>query len=49
MHATIECVWSGREPSSARIVNHRFGYSMDLDVRKWQIADLTDAQFEIHR
>ncbi len=49
LHTTIDCVWSGREPSSARIVNHRFGYTMDLDVRKWQIEDLTNARFEIHR
>lgn len=41
----IEMGWEGNLPADAMVINHEMGYTMDLEVREWNPADLTPDRF----
>lgn len=41
--------WDGDRPATARITNHEFSYTMDLEVLQWQPADLAPDDFRTDR
>jgi len=45
LHSMIELEWDEGRPTNALIQNYRFGFTLSLEVKEWQAADLTAKTF----
>ena len=49
LHAEIHMTWEGGRPVAAEITDHRGGYEVDLEVSRWDPAELSETQFQTDR
>jgi hypothetical protein len=49
LDSTIQLEWDGARPSSVLIENHQFGFTLSLELKEWQPADLTAKTFRTKR
>jgi hypothetical protein len=46
LESLLALEWREQRPHSARIVNHRLSYELDVDVREWSAEELGLEQFD---
>lgn len=49
LDAMIQLEWEGEELRNVLIENHRFGFTLSLEVKEWQPADLSPKTFRTKR